>query len=600
MRIDGYRKVASSRRIKAAVVALLFASSATLFAWADKRPSAPAPRAAAPARSAPAARPAASSARPTTSAARTTTSNVHPTTSSPHPTTTPGARTTTSSVHPGTTSPGGRTTTSTAHTTTSSPRPNTSTGVHPGGASTGRSTNTGNVHSAAGGRTLPGTRQVTTRSGAVAHVGPGGRVQSIQAHGMDIRRGPGGVHRVERVGPGGRVVVSNGAGHGYVQRPFRYGGREYVSRTYYVRGVPYVHAYRSYYFGGVAYGFYAPAAFYAPGFYGWAYTPWAVPVAYNFGWYGNPWFGYYGGWYTPYPVYATPALWLTDYYMGATLRAAYEERVAEAAAANAAANAPAPAPQPSQVALSPEVKQLIAEEVQRQLQAAKAEAANVAPASAPVEATPAMFADNTPHIFVVSTGLDVTSQGQQCPVTEGDVLQTRGALPTNSPTADAVVLASKGQDCAKGSVVQVAVQDLVEMQNHMRETIDQGLGDLRSQQGKKGLPTIPASYATTPTQARYVSAEPPAEQNIAEELSKQAREANQAEQEVVTQALSPAGSAPAPAQANPATISMGQSIQDVVASLGQPKQAIDVGPKKIYVYKDLKITFLNGKVSDVQ
>jgi hypothetical protein len=45
---------------------------------------------------------------------------------------------------------------------------------------------------------------------------------------------------------------------------------------------------------------------------------------------------------------------------------------------------------------------------------------------------------------------------------------------------------------------------------------------------------------------------------------------------------------------------MGQSIQDVVASLGQPKQAIDVGPKKIYVYKDLKITFLNGKVSDVQ
>lgn len=445
---------------------------------------------------------------------------------------------------------------------------------------------------------MPGTRQVTTRSGAVAHLGPSGRVQHVQAHGMDIRRGPGGVHRVERVGPGGRVVVTNGAGHGYVQRPFRYGGREYVSRTYYVRGVPYVRSYRSYYFGGVAYGFYAPARFYAPGFYGWAYTPWAVPVVYNFGWYGNPWWGYYGGWYTPYPVYATPALWLTDYYMGATLRAAYEERLAEAAAANAAANAPAPPP--NQVALSPEVKQMIAEEVQRQLQAERAEAANVAPASAPVDATPALFAGNTPHIFVVSTGLDVTSQGQQCPITEGDVLQTRGALPTNSTTADAVVLASKGQDCAKGSVVQIAVQDLVDMQNHMRETIDQGLGDLQSQQGKKGLPAVPASYMTAPTQAPFASAAPPPEQNIADELSKQAREANQAEQEVVTQALSPQGSAPAPAQASPTTISLGQSVADVEASLGRPRQAFDVGLKKIYVYKDLKITFLNGRVNDVQ
>jgi hypothetical protein len=41
--------------------------------------------------------------------------------------------------------------------------------------------------------------------------------------------------------------------------------------------------------------------------------------------------------------------------------------------------------------------------------------------------------------------------------------------------------------------------DLQEMQNHMRETIDQGLQDLQAKQGKGGLPASAAfrSGATT-------------------------------------------------------------------------------------------------------
>jgi hypothetical protein len=50
----------------------------------------------------------------------------------------------------------------------------------------------------------------------------------------------------------------------------------------------------------------------------------------------------------------------------------------------------------------------------------------------------------------------------------------------------------------------------------------------------------------------------------------------------------------------PATIQMGQSIEQVKAALGQPEKIVDLGQKEIYVYKDLKITFVNGKVSDVQ
>ena len=33
---------------------------------------------------------------------------------------------------------------------------------------------------------------------------------------------------------------------------------------------------------------------------------------------------------------------------------------------------------------------------------------------------------------------------------------------------------------------------------------------------------------------------------------------------------------------------------------GQPEKTVNLGSKQIYVYKDLKVTFVNGKVSDVQ
>ena len=62
---------------------------------------------------------------------------------------------------------------------------------------------------------------------------------------------------------------------------------------------------------------------------------------------------------------------------------------------------------------------------------------------------------------------------------------------SNGAVANVVVLASKGQDCPKGATVTVQLQDLQEMQNHMRETIDQGLQTLQSRQGQGGLPPLP-------------------------------------------------------------------------------------------------------------
>lgn len=53
-------------------------------------------------------------------------------------------------------------------------------------------------------------------------------------------------------------------------------------------------------------------------------------------------------------------------------------------------------------------------------------------------------------------------------------------------------------------------------------------------------------------------------------------------------------------QAPPQTIQLGQSIDDVTAAFGQPAKIVNLGTKQIYVYKDLKVTFVKGKVTDVQ
>ena len=34
--------------------------------------------------------------------------------------------------------------------------------------------------------------------------------------------------------------------------------------------------------------------------------------------------------------------------------------------------------------------------------------------------------------------------------------------------------------------------------------------------------------------------------------------------------------------------------------MGQPLNDLNVGTKEIYVYKNLKVTFVNGKVNDVE
>jgi cell division protein FtsN len=53
-------------------------------------------------------------------------------------------------------------------------------------------------------------------------------------------------------------------------------------------------------------------------------------------------------------------------------------------------------------------------------------------------------------------------------------------------------------------------------------------------------------------------------------------------------------------QTEPQSIEKGMTTDQVEGAMGKPEKIVNLGPKKIYVYKDLKVTFLNGKVFDVQ
>jgi hypothetical protein len=52
--------------------------------------------------------------------------------------------------------------------------------------------------------------------------------------------------------------------------------------------------------------------------------------------------------------------------------------------------------------------------------------------------------------------------------------------------------------------------------------------------------------------------------------------------------------------APPPTVALKQTTDQVIAILGQPQRIATVGTKQIYYYKDLKVTFTAGKVTDVQ
>jgi hypothetical protein len=366
---------------------------------------------------------------------------------------------------------------------------------------------------------------------------------------MHIQHGLHGGRTVVSEHNGARVVTTGKHG-GFVQRPYAVrNGHTYVSRTYVVNGRSYAHVYRSYYYGGRAYYGYYPGYYYNPGFYGWAYNPWPAPVAWGWGWGGAPWYGYYGGYFAPYPVYPTAAFWLTDYLISANLQAAYAAR-AEANAEGGQENSSAPpedggdqapaAGNSNAVTLTPEVKQAIADEVKAQLAAEQAVAAPGAssgassggsqPAASSGEVPAALDPAHT--TFIVASDLAVTADGQECGLTQGDVITRIENTPDADQKVTVMVTSSKKADCASGKKVAVSVDDLQEMHNHFQEQIDEGLKTLSEKQGTGGLPKAPDT-ATTGGEVPL----PPPDTTAAATLQDQQAKADETEAQVVKEAF---------------------------------------------------------------
>lgn len=400
-------------------------------------------------------------------------------------------------------------------------------------------------------RPLPG-RQVSLRGGGSAVMRPNGQIRSINHNGMQINHGINGNRTVVSYHNGARIVTT-GRNSGYVQRAYvTRGTSTYVSRTVVVNHVTYTSVYRSYSYGGYCcyYG-YHPAYYYAPVYYGWAYNPWPAPVYFAWGWGAAPWYGYYGGYFAPYPVYPSAAFWLTDYLIAANLQAAYQARAAAAASAsgdsgegyqqrqqyqpsgndNAASNS-------GQVTLTPEVKEAIAEEVKAQLAAQQAAAQQTtsgtsqSTTSTPSQDVPAAL-DPARHTFIVASDLTVSSDGQECQLTAGDVIKRTSDTPDEDRKVTAVVSASKKSDCAVGQEIAITVDDLQEMHNKFEEQFDNGMKDLANKQGKDGIPKAPDTK-TTPSDVPP----PPPDNNAAKALQDQQSAADQTDAQVMKEAFS--------------------------------------------------------------
>jgi hypothetical protein len=377
-----------------------------------------------------------------------------------------------------------------------------------------------------------------------------GRLASLHTSHVDIARGPRGQRTIVSERPGGRLV-STGKHSGYLERPISYHGHNFYQRTYVHGNQRFTRDYSRYQYHGREFNHYVPRYTYAPAFYGWAYYPWGAPAFYGWGWEDSPWYAFYSGFFSPWDSYPDGATWLTDFLLGQTLQDGYpaDDQAAgddqqDAGDVTADANGPASGDDVSATAdtpITPEIKQMIAEEVKQQL--AFENAATAKPDQAPsLDGLPQVLVPN--HLFVVDQVQSVnTSDGQPCTLSVGDVIKLVAVPPDNATSADLTVISTRKGDCAAGLTVSVPLNSLQEMQNNFRAQLDSGLQALRDQQGKGGLPAAPMAAITPPP---VPADEPPADTtNVQTQINDQQQQADQAESTVTQTAFA----ASPPAQA---------------------------------------------------
>ena len=313
-------------------------------------------------------------------------------------------------------------------------------------------------------------------------------------------------------------VVRYGNASGTVERPLRPG---FVSRTYVSGGrVLYTHVYRQHVwhqFGrSFTYEAYVPAVRFPTAYYGWALGVWAHPVAFSWGWRTQAWYPAYGALFTPYPVYASPDLWMTDYILAQNMQTAYQAQAiqppppaaadyVDPAAAPQAPSAPggyvdpaaapdagasqedqaAPAATEPPPAVTPQIKAQLDAQIKVQLEDQQA-AASATPATLTTQSGPAALRAN--HVFfAVVQPLDVASgPNRHCKLSANDYIRRTGDMSADDWMIPVVVELSAPSDCPEGLATRIGLNDLNAMENEQEAQVLQAMRAASRSMGPNG------------------------------------------------------------------------------------------------------------------
>ncbi len=313
-----------------------------------------------------------------------------------------------------------------------------------------------------------------------------------------------------------RVTRYGNALSGTVERSIRPG---FTSRTFVGGGhVLYTRVYQNHvwhHFGQVfGYETFVPAIRYPAVYYNWALAAWPRPVTYAWGWQMQPWYPRYGVLFVPYPVYTSPDLWMTDYMIAQSMRAAYQAQTAAPSSQPSPEEPPAPvaadpgtespvaqpgvtsrAPQPDDApppapsappAITPQVKAQLNAQIKVQLQ--EREAAAATPATMTTQSAPPALRPN--HVFFeVVQPLDVPTAHGHCSLSANDYIKRTGDISPDDWMIPVVVELSRPSDCPEGLSTRIGLNDLNAMENEQEARVMEAMQAASKKMGPNGPPS---------------------------------------------------------------------------------------------------------------
>ena len=259
-----------------------------------------------------------------------------------------------------------------------------------------------------------------------------------------------------------------------------------------------------------------------------------VRSRYTWGWQVQPWYPMYGSLFTPYPVYTSPDLWMTDYIIAQSMQTAYQ--------AQTVAPASQPAPQGAPAAAPASDSSVAAARCSTQRRGARSATGDVPPApqssgppSAPVALPPAITPQvkaqlNTPDQSSAagatgrcsdagdsddsehSAGAQAQSRvlsgraaastfrqataNSHCSLSANDYIKRTGEMSNDDWMIPVVVELSRPSDCPEGLRTRIGLNDLNAMENEQEAQVLEAMQAASKSMGPNGPPSGPGAHPT--------------------------------------------------------------------------------------------------------